>query len=338
MALELKRWAWQRLRLLRAEPPGLAENSKPRSRVFTAALEQAEALTRAAETVGPAAQPLLLFYAISQAARAVTAAHVREHWELSGHGLLWLGDSGSKALDRLVRPDPADASAFQRLADGVYSDGLRADVELGALWHALPDLEVPVAPSKPEWLKPLRMTSPAVDHDIILEALDGRVVFLVDGLGVRTPQAIADQLRHYPSAADGVPDTTRAPNEFGVTERWSGGAWAPQIIWQASGPTLYERQETLDRVAPLYRSDTFRAAIPRLPTGDHLKPLVLWWALLFGLSNMARYEPDNWVKALALNSSRIAVPLEAAMTEALDAIPHLVLEALLQRQVPPLSY
>jgi hypothetical protein len=54
---------------------------------------------------------------------------------------------------------------------------------------------------------------------------------------------------------------------------------------------------------------------------------MLWWLLLFGLSSVARYDPELWVAALDL-SLRPAVPIEATLDEALVAIPGLILSAL----------
>jgi hypothetical protein len=59
-----------------------------------------------------------------------------------------------------------------------------------------------------------------------------------------------------------------------------------------------------------------------------LSPLMLWWALLFGLSILARYSPTVWRAALDRDTSTLAVRIEDALDEALAAIPHLALEAL----------
>lgn len=78
--------AWQRIRLLRARAPGRV--SDERMGVFASALEQSEQLMRAARDVGPAACPLPLFYALSQAGRAIAAAHLADNeWRLAGGGL-----------------------------------------------------------------------------------------------------------------------------------------------------------------------------------------------------------------------------------------------------------
>lgn len=53
-----------------------------------------------------------------------------------------------------------------------------------------------------------------------------------------------------------------------------------------------------------------------------------WWALLYALSMVARYEPDVWVGLLDVDESQLAVPLEGVLEDALEVVPHLVLDAL----------
>lgn len=81
--------AWSVLRLLRSQPPGKADNTPQRRRTFSAALEQAEELWRAAAQIPPAASPIVLFYAMTQAAVALCAARVEDvSWEARPrHGL-----------------------------------------------------------------------------------------------------------------------------------------------------------------------------------------------------------------------------------------------------------
>src|SRR6266511_1906721 len=68
---------WQHLRALRHAPPGGA-HSGDRRKTFGSALEQAEQLLEAAATVGYAARPILLFYGLSQAGRAVAVGGLAE--------------------------------------------------------------------------------------------------------------------------------------------------------------------------------------------------------------------------------------------------------------------
>jgi hypothetical protein len=106
--------AWQRIRVLRARPPARVEGE--RADVFVSALEQAEQLMRAAADVGPAASPLLLFYAVSQAGRAIAAARLDGPWRLSGHGLKAPApaDRSAGLLRRVVKPDGEQAPETRR--------------------------------------------------------------------------------------------------------------------------------------------------------------------------------------------------------------------------------
>ena len=105
---------WWELRALRAAPPRVAAH-KARRTTFVAALEQCEQLIGAAAAISYEARPLPLFYALSQAGRAITAALEPDHalWKLSGHGIaakrldvqnLWdiqvTGDDGGRGSSR----------------------------------------------------------------------------------------------------------------------------------------------------------------------------------------------------------------------------------------------
>src|SRR5713226_9643505 len=81
--------SWRRLRRLRVSPPVLAgpDVDEARTRVFQAAMTQAEELWEAASAVGAASQPLPLFYCLSQAGRAICAAWSRDNWRPTTHGI-----------------------------------------------------------------------------------------------------------------------------------------------------------------------------------------------------------------------------------------------------------
>ncbi|MFD7787653.1 YaaC family protein [Streptomyces nojiriensis] len=75
---------------------------------------------RAAEGVGPQTRPLLVFYGLSQAGRAITAAAVDlkgENWNLVSHGIHASGYHLDFA-DIEIRTDPAGtAGSFVRLSE-----------------------------------------------------------------------------------------------------------------------------------------------------------------------------------------------------------------------------
>jgi hypothetical protein len=67
--------------------------------------------------------------------------------------------------------------------------------------------------------------------------------------------------------------------------------------------------------------------------GQRLHPLVVWWAVLYTLSMLARYEPQRWAETIRVNTSRWAVPLEHLLDVALDALPEVIFDSL---STPPL--
>lgn len=104
---------WREIRALRSHPLGRAGKGD-RKRVFGSALVQAEQLLTAAGAAGYASRPILLFYGLSQAGRAIAAAWTaadNDSYRLNGHGI--------RALDLDQRPPlPGTAAAIWALTCG----------------------------------------------------------------------------------------------------------------------------------------------------------------------------------------------------------------------------
>lgn len=300
---------------------------------------------RAAADVGAAARPLPLFYALSQAGRAIAAARVRAPWRLAGHGLRMPGDDADRTLLKRVvkpakRPTSGRCHSFSAVAEAIGSDALSRPAQLGALWAAIPDLlpptpQVPLA--EPGWRRPLRALLPDFGDDHLAESVADMMPFqlllsgLPDGLD---PEQLLAELQEYPTAAGAAVMTPRGNqpdplsgssvlHHYGPT-----GERLPTFVWPDVGRHVLERARRLNEIAPDYRGQGARLLIPRLDGVDHLSPLMLWWALLFGLSNFARYDPELWIAALAVDASTLAVPIEEALNVALEALPDLILDAL----------
>lgn len=79
----------------------------------------------------------------------------------------------------------------------------------------------------------------------------------------------------------------------------------------------------------------YRGAWHGFPTigGQRLHPLIVWWAVLYTLSMLARYEPERWVDMIRVDTSPRAVPLEHSLNAALDALPEVIFAAL---DTPPI--
>jgi YaaC-like protein len=75
-----------------------------------------------------------------------------------------------------------------------------------------------------------------------------------------------------------------------------------------------------------YRGDNDRWIFPAI-AGDSLPmhPLLAWWAVLYTLSMLARYQPAAWTAHIDINTNSNAIPLETVLTRALDVCPELIL-------------
>jgi hypothetical protein len=349
--------AWQNIRQLRSQPPPRVTND--RLGVFASALEQAEHLMHAAANISYAARPLPLFYALSQAGRAIAAARLAgDAWRLAGHGLSMSKD-GTELLKRIVVPNVertgkplARPNSFAGVSEATGSGRLSGGVALGAVWAAMPDLTRPT-PQMPtlddDWRRPLRA------YPLLPQSKAAKLVLLLDGLpdglnatqinaelahytipfptGVLTPGTAGQMLnaRNFsafdPTIVNPSGAFQRPEKPDGPLYSFHGGKRLPAIIVPSVTLVAGQQDSRIDQVAPRYSGKPDALICPRL--GERpVTRLMLWWLLLFILSNAARYDPELWTNALAVNTSQEAVPLEAALDIALDLVPELVLQAL----------
>jgi hypothetical protein len=93
---------------------------------------------------------------------------------------------------------------------------------------------------------------------------------------------------------------------------------------------LPNAEETLDELAPRSSIDPYRWLRPALVDAGGPPPSLLmsWWALLFGLSMLARYEPATWAEMLNVDGQEWAVPIEFVLAAAARTIPVLVAQSL----------
>jgi hypothetical protein len=116
-----------RIQALRAEPPGLAGVNKARRRVFGSALAQLDELLQAAASVGPSVSPIPLYYALTQAGRAIAAVTLNEIW------------AAIPQLEQVAGLGPGATPAVT-LATRTAVDGLALSVTIaGAVAADLPD-------------------------------------------------------------------------------------------------------------------------------------------------------------------------------------------------------
>lgn len=99
------------------------------------------------------------------------------------------------------------------------------------------------------------------------------------------------------------------------------------FTWREAHIQDYEIIE--DRLTQPYRGDSERFIFPAFGGASRpLHPLLAWWALLFALSMLARYEPESWTTYMDRNTSANAVPLEAALDRGLHTCPELISHAI----------
>jgi len=302
---ERPRDALARVRALRANPPGLAGTEPERHAVFGAALEQFEQLLGAAELSGPASAPLPLFYALSQAGRAIAAARLRDpqRWDYTGHGLSGRKSYASTIGDARVTTQASKRNndAFQVVSDASGSPLFPAEtsLRLGELWASLPGLVVQdgLGAGHPRAL--------GVHGDA--GANHGLTSFYEDLPDVESAEAwVSSQLQPYPHARGGVAQVKREYNRVEVYFRWP----------DARVEDLAERDWSNDRY--FYLRPAVVAAQP--PPSI----LMTWWAILFAFSQLARYEPARWTAAINPDTSVLTVPIEEGLRTAKRSLPRLV--------------
>ncbi|MEU4219602.1 YaaC family protein [Actinoplanes sp. NPDC026623] len=337
--------AWRNIQALRATPTGLA-TTDPRRRTFAAALRQAEELALAADAVSYEAKPLPLFYSLSQAGRAIAAAHLPDRFELEGHGIQFRLGNSKKVLTGTLNEQGMAGGAFQDVATATGSTAIEKPTQLGALWAANPDLaDVPIPPQLGGWPRAVGCglgTRPPKSGN--LPHITGSTILTILDLPGETGADIAGVVRNYPSLAGtrslkfgSVGDSYAEPHEQ-VDRRDDGrillGRPAPaersmklSDSWDLQDG-LYSVVE-IDQSASLYPDPNYVGwVIPEVAGGPAPSPLLLWWALLFGLSHLARYHPAAWTSAVDLDKSAEAAPLREVLDMAAEQVPVRVLAAL----------
>jgi hypothetical protein len=317
---------WRNIRAFRYQGAGRAKKGT-RKAVFTSALEQAEQLFDAADIVGYAARPILLFYGLSQAGRAIAAASTaadNNAYELAGHGIKVPTLGQRPPLHELMVVDDVGGGSFIQLANLLRSGTLPDGAPLGQLWAIIPDLPGPhLDTGTTSYLPWLRYRNVGVSERVIT----GRISELPPRLKSASTAKVAAFLAGYPTLAGYISLTSLG--DTGVPPRTDDtlGVFCKWRVSENKDEQDYEIIE--DRLTQPYRGDSERFVFPALGGASRpLHPLLAWWALLFALSMLARYEPESWTSCMDRNTSANAVPLEAALDRALHTCPELISHAI----------
>jgi hypothetical protein len=304
----------------------LATDDDERKGVFQAALAQAEELWEAAVTVGPASRPLPLYYSLSQAGRAVCAAWTAgEAWRPEAHGLVRAADDdvvrevGPFGYECRVVTEGHRPGAFPMIAEATVSTTFAGNASVADLWASLPGFPTPheVFGGRPRCLtlSPAQRPEDARPHFVRLAAP-------THGMFLLSPPADLDQLpRDYP--------TTRGIEQDGVRASLFGG---DDPLFRFVGEDGAARKLHEVGLVPYWAEGPFGDLLVRPKVGtESIGPpseFLTMYALLFCLSELARYYPETWVDALDPDRSQAAVTLEHGLEIATDQAPRLINEAL----------
>jgi YaaC-like Protein len=317
--------AWRNVRRKRAAPTAIASVADDRRLVYQSALAQAEELWDAAAVAGPASRPLPLFYCMSQASRAVIANWTAtEPWQPRAHGLGRRegdGDNPGEAVFNYgAEPRGGRAPAFAMFAVATRSQTFSGTATVADLWASLPGFPTPrdLFGDRPRCLTIEPASAPGDERPIF--ARIGAPTHCVLSLGSR--DRTVDEL------------TNTYPTMRGMTQ---DGSRTNVLGWEEP---LYKFVETDGTLRPLYEvgerphyappGSGSLVVRPTVGTAWHEPPseAVTLWALLFCLSELARYYPDVWVAALDPDTSAAAVTLEHGLDIALERAPDLIATAL----------
>jgi hypothetical protein len=296
-------------------------------------LEQAQQMFRAAEGVGPQTRALLVFYGLSQAGRAIAAAAVGlkgERWNLIGHGIHGVQWHESLAEIELWADTAGSAGSFVRLSELLGSPLWTKDtrVQLGNLWDTLP-LDMPYPLLEGDRTPPLH-AGPSIaegPHPLLTVYVAGfpdRVVH------AGTRSALDTFLTPYLGIAgyDSYP-RSRMGSETPNFERHGPDNSALFMHWRmdntdAPGPERLQRLHSMTR--PYRTSRYFFPTLPGLARDLH--PLMAWWAVLYALSMLTRYQPAQWARDIDIDGARHAILVEKLLVLAMEHLPGLIADTI----------
>ncbi|KWT61853.1 hypothetical protein ADL21_11245 [Streptomyces albus subsp. albus] len=329
---------WGQLRSTRWSPPPAAASDQPRRKTYVSALEQAEQLFRASAAVGPATRPLLLFYGLSQAGRAIAAAAASaEEWELNGHGISQKGTLRADLPDIRVTSTAEATSSFVRLSEILHSPLWGgASLSLNALWDSLPENRLsPLRDDGTQRRTPLYVDH-LCQHDELHPLANAPVHFFPPHVvqSRRPGRALAKYLQSFPEATTHH-SYLRVGPDLDADPRFSPDAdgWGELIMnWKLpngqAGDFSDRAQYLLSLTRPYAGSAYFFPALGSNRTSLH--PLMSWWAVLHTLSMLARYHPAEWASHIDVDASSYAVPIERLLKEAITTVPRLIIETIEQ--------
>jgi hypothetical protein len=277
---------------------------------------------------------------------------------LIAHGLSATTGSGNGVLETTVRPDdpPNPLSSFEGVSRALGSPPLAGSASLGALWAANPDLaETEINdPAASSWARGCEVDlgaqsigapTPGVEQDpnVAMVTTGGWVQFAIDLPG-ETAGEVKQRLSVYPTLQGASPYGT-VPNGLAavgddepVTRIEMLPGTGPKVLVgvptgsnESTFTEYWRAQESMcSFVEVSHETPHTRTGLvlPKVGSGSSPEPLMLWWALLLGLSSIARYDPALWTRTVDPDASTLAVGLERVLDIADARVPERILASL----------
>jgi hypothetical protein len=303
-------------------------------------MKQSEQFFRLSNAAGYETKPILLYYGLNQATRAIvgTLAEPDAKWAISGHGITCPNLDTETTLGDVQVVDRGKNASFQMLGKYTNSPTLPQSLPLREVWASLPEgADVPLQGSLSLW-SAVKFGSANGERSMFETLWRDRngVVARLGGLpydlgGAQTVEEVQALLwQKYP--AIGFLKPALAPDG-----RLDGG-WQLNSNRLGLGLTVAddvpEKEELELRGMDILRAGhliywnsrtVYTRIIPVLPGNTTpLSPLVTWWAILFTLSMLARYQPSSWTRMLDIDSSPDAPAVEYLLDEAHRACLNLI--------------
>jgi hypothetical protein len=318
------------LRALRYDPPGCAKQGARRT-TFQSALEQCEQFLDAARHVGYATRPVQLFYALSQAGRAMVAASSRignQNWRVSGHGLT-ANTSAAAVAD--VTVTATSTGLFCSVAEALGLEPLRPNesVNLGQLWPLL--LESVFVPLSPEAKFPVLCFLPSgwPEPTVFSQAEIAWIPRRIRDLYGEDSDHVKEHLNRYPSLRHCVLPPVRPAGRLGWEA--AGPGLTLTVEWRSGDPPLRlsDHKKVTDLGVFSYRAHDDVVVTPAIGSmAEGLHPMLALWAVLLALSSLARYVPATWSKLIDIDGSAEANAIEHLLDEAIESLPSAIVHAL----------
>ena len=261
-------------------------------------------------------------------------------WELSGHGI--------KSVESVANDDQlaglsvkSEASgSFGRLVEVLDSSSLANPTRIGDLWPLLAETgRHPLPGSSADRSLGVTVDARGWQNGVASVEVDG-LPSDVSEVGMSTREALSGLGADYSAQADAVNQFlsryptlrsrmafTAAGQPIGMQSR-SNGTCSVKFQWPKEVLARYPSSDAFAAQLGAVSRGSLRA-YPSLDGGDRpVHPLLVWWAILFRLSMLARYEPQAWERLSDVNVSADAVPLEHLLNAALSAVPELIFHVL----------